>query len=56
MFTLKIKTGNSAFEEDARGEIARILEELADKIRDGKEPSTLQDYNGNTVGNIDWNI
>ena len=33
MFVLKIDVHNSAFDEDKRGEIARILEETADKIR-----------------------
>lgn len=56
MFTLAIETSNSAFEEDKRGEIARILEELADNIRRGKEPSKLVDYNGNVCGKVIWGI
>ena len=32
MFKLTIKTGNDAFADDCRGEIARILEELANNI------------------------
>lgn len=56
MFILKIKTDNSAFADDKRGEIARILEDIADKIRKGNEPSRVIDYNGNTCGDISWNI
>lgn len=56
MFILKINTNNDAFQEDKRGEIARILEDIADKIRQGKEPTKPINYNGNSCGNIDWNI
>jgi hypothetical protein len=56
MFILKIEVDNEAFQEDKRGEIARILEDIADKIRQGKEPSKPIDYNGNSCGSIDWNI
>lgn len=56
MFKLAIETSNSAFEDDKRGEIARILEKLADDIRRGKEPSKLIDYNGNTCGAVIWGI
>lgn len=56
MFTLKIDVSNDAFQEDTRGEIARILEKLVTDIYNGKEPSKLLDYNGNTCGMINWNI
>ena len=56
MFILKIATNNDAFQEDCRGEIARILQELADKIYQAKEPSVLLDFNGNKVGKVEWNI
>lgn len=56
MFRLVIKTDNEAFKDDARGEIARILEEVVAKIHRGEEPSKLQDINGNTVGGIIWGI
>ena len=56
MFILAIETENSAFEDDKRGEIARILEELPDNIRKGKEPSRLVDYNGIVSGKIAWGI
>ena len=56
MFTLTIKTENAAFEEDPRGEIARILEEVVTKIHKGEEPSRINDINGNSVCDISWNI
>lgn len=56
MFTLTIKTDNAAFEEDARGEIARILEEVVQKIFRGEEPSKVNDINGNPVCKIEWGI
>jgi hypothetical protein len=56
MFVLKIDTSNDAFVEDARGEIARILEEVTSAIYNAKEPSKLYDVNGNVCGNIEWNI
>lgn len=56
MFKLEIETDSDAFKDDARGEIARILSELVNRIYQGKEPSTLQDLNGNTVGRIIWAV
>jgi hypothetical protein len=51
MFTLTITTDNAAFEEDARGEVARILRALATRIDDGSETlGGLYDGNGNRVG------
>jgi len=56
MFKLEIKTENAAFTDDPRGEIARILEELVSKVRNGYDPSVLLDYNGNKVGKVTWDI
>jgi len=56
MFTIVIKTESDAFVEDARGEIARILEDVARQIYQGKEPSSVRDVNGNTCGKITWAI
>jgi len=50
--TIKIDTGNAAFqppEGDKEQEVQRILEEW---LRDGWGPRNLRDYNGNTVGTI----
>jgi len=53
MITITIKTDNAAFQESSREwEIARILEELARKYRDGFQPSLTLDINGNTVGTV----
>ena len=56
MFKLIIETKNDAFQEDVRGQIAFILDQLVEDIRNGKEPSRLQDQNGNNVGVITWGI
>jgi len=51
MFTLKIDTGNAAFQDTPAYEVARILRELADRMQErGFENYPLRDANGNTVG------
>jgi hypothetical protein len=59
MFTLTIKTGNAAFEDNEASEITRILREIANDIESrtrfiGRGDTTLtgtcRDINGNTVG------
>lgn len=57
-FQLEINCDNAAFGdgdgehsyETAVHEIARILESLAKKLRNGDEGPILMDYNGNRVG------
>ena len=50
MITIKIKTDNDAFVVDRNGEIARILNEIADDyIHNGYPQSTYNDINGNKV-------
>ena len=56
MFKLTIKTDKQAFEQDARGEIARILEDICEDIYRGREPSVVYDINGNKVGKIEWGV
>lgn len=65
MFKLSFKTGNAAFHDDdddleddgdelteaCRAEIARILRDVADRVRYGTEDrGAIADVNGNTVG------
>lgn len=52
MFTLTINTTSDAFQEDASGELARILRHLADDADAGLyfEKSPVFDANGNSVG------
>ena len=54
MITIKIKTGNAAFQDDQLGlEVARILRELANDFADEKgRDKGLFDYNGNRVGSL----
>lgn len=50
---IEINTGNSAFEENNNMEVARILEELADRFKQGN-PEIIRDYNGNKVGKVEY--
>ena len=51
--TIKIETGNAAFEDSPTAEIARILRKLADDFeRNGIPPETLRDINGNFCGSV----
>lgn len=60
MITITIHTDNAAFGDDTslgiaerNDEVARILERLAKDYRDNHVPTTLRDYNGNSVGTVD---
>lgn len=60
MITITIHTDNAAFGDDTslgiadrNEEIARILETLAKAYRNNVIPTTLRDYNGNSVGTVD---
>jgi hypothetical protein len=50
--TITIETGNSAFDDGPMTEVARILRELANKMKnDGiLQDARLFDHNGNSVG------
>jgi hypothetical protein len=52
-FQLQLNTDNAAFEDDSRGELARILRKTADHVEGGGEIEffqTIFDLNGNDVG------
>ena len=57
-FKLKADLENAAFEDGCSGnEMARILRKLADQLEGMAltgERGTLQDFNGNTIGQ--WNV
>jgi hypothetical protein len=53
MFKLEIKTDNAAFTDDRNEEIARILIEVARKLRNGEEYGSCMDYNGNKAGTFE---
>lgn len=44
---------NAAFEDDWRGEVARILLSTAQRIINGADEGVLIDTNGNTVGEFE---
>jgi len=53
MFTVKVATGDDAFQPDPRGEVIRILERIIQDLWDGVYASkylTIYDINGNDVG------
>jgi hypothetical protein len=59
MFRLEIETGNAAFEEQPGEELAAMLGELAEKVREELGSSLhargpLRDSNGNIVGQWDY--
>lgn len=54
---INIDMGSAAFEEDAAGELARILRLLAERmdadgIQGPPHREALRDINGNTVGHL----
>lgn len=51
--TIVIECENDAFFEDPEAEAARILEEIARKIKTAGFPITVRDYNGNVVGTVE---
>ena len=53
MFKLTIETGNASFADDPNEELARMLEKVAQRLRDGWLRDSLRDANGNTVGKWD---
>lgn len=50
---LAIRLDNMAFEQDATGEVTRILREAVNKVRDREHSFALRDVNGNTVGQFE---
>ena len=53
MITIKIKTGNSAFEGAIGLEVARILREMAYDVENTDEmKATYNDANGNKVAKV----
>lgn len=51
---IAIRTTNAAFDDQPHEEVARILTELAEKLRRGREPEKLLDINGNAVGIVEY--
>ena len=56
MFTLKIQTDNAAFDGNKLQTVARLLIDIAGKLRqkEGSDGGKIQDENGNTVGS--WQL
>jgi hypothetical protein len=54
-FTLTITTDGAAFvDSGTEQEVARILQDVAEKLRNGYTEGSPKDYNGNTVGS--WSL
>jgi hypothetical protein len=51
-FVLSIDTDNSAFEN--AGELPRLLRDIARRLQRGERSPIVQDLNGNTVGQVEW--
>lgn len=58
LITIRIRTGNAAFDDHEGGEVARIMRNAAKSIsiaHDIASPQSfgLQDINGNTIGEVE---
>ena len=53
ILSVKIRTGNDAFFDNERQELARILRKIADEVEDGKDVLIPRDENGNVVGVVE---
>lgn len=53
IFNIKIHMDNAAFDDYPATELARILNDLAERVKDGETPPmSLRDLNGNKVGTV----
>ncbi len=50
--TIRVKTGNAAFEDDPTGEQNAIVQKVAREIANGDRRGSIRDSNGNTVGDF----
>lgn len=55
MFKVKFKTTTRAFDEKPLAEIAKMLEQAAEKVRAGHHEGVLRDSQDNIVGKFGWN-
>lgn len=53
-FDIRIETTSAAFDDDASGELDRILRDVADRVSAGHADGVVKDVNGNTVGRYTW--
>jgi len=53
-FNMKIRSDNAAFSDGGGPEVARLLRQTADRIEAGHDYGRLMDYNGNGVGEWDF--
>lgn len=53
MFNLAIRTNNAAFHDNPY-EVADLLDDIAQDVREGRTGSKIFDHNGNHVGN--WKL
>lgn len=51
MLTIEIENSGAAF-DDPRPELARILRDLASKLENGRNPTSVRDINGNLCGQV----
>jgi len=54
--TIQIQDSGSAFDDNPHEEVARILKDLANSIRQGVERTKLYDINGNVCGKVNMRI
>jgi hypothetical protein len=56
MFKLAFETDNAAFDDNFRGEVSRILSDIANRVMWDTilRGDTIRDINGNTIGH--WSL
>lgn len=50
--TIELSLLNSAFEDNPKHEIIRILRDIADRFERNQVPTVIMDVNGNEVGQV----
>jgi len=50
MFVLTMKTVNAAFDDDGNAEVARILQDVVERLEEGRVSGSMYDLNGHFVG------
>ena len=51
---IEFTTSNAAFDEYGDYEVARILEDIAEKVKAGRSGGVIMDINGNRIG--EWEL
>jgi len=53
-FSLQFTCNNAAFDDAAEQEIASLLENVADQLKNGRLAGVIRDRNGSTIGHYEF--